>query len=382
MARHSSASRQAVNTTSQNKQILYRFLHANGPSSRQAILMGTGLSLPTITQGINNLSEMGLVGVADSVRNTGGRNAASYACLPDGRCAVGVFFSVHHITAVVVDILGNVRHVKRIREKADLHADSYLRRIGELAEETLAESGLSAEGVIGAGIALQSLVSQDGEHLEHAMSQDFAGITRSTFAKFFPWPVRIFHDASAAGFAEVWSRPGMDNAFYLSLNNVVGGAFIINGRTLFPGEHFRAGEVGHILIDPVHGEKCYCGNRGCLDTVCRSTVLDSCSGGNLEEFFRMLEAGDEEAAGRFRIYLKHLAVAIHNIHMLLDCPVIIGGYVGSLMDRHMEELCRQVDEYQIFGSPASSYVFPCRFRREAMAAGAAIQLLEDFIASL
>ena len=48
----------------------------------------------------------------------------------------------------------------------------------------------------------------------------------------------------------------------------------------------------------------------------------------------------------------------------------------------MNELCRRVDEYMIFGSPANSYVFPCRFRREAMAAGAAIEMLDDFIESL
>lgn len=109
MAKSSTGSRQGVNTSSLNKRILYRFLHENGPSSRQAILMGTGLSLPTITQGLNTLSKLGLVGVAESIRNTGGRNAISYTCLPDARFAIGLFFSVHHITAVVVDILGNIR---------------------------------------------------------------------------------------------------------------------------------------------------------------------------------------------------------------------------------------------------------------------------------
>ena len=382
MAKSSTGSRQGVNTSSLNKRILYRFLHENGPSSRQAILMGTGLSLPTITQGLNTLSKLGLVGVAESIRNTGGRNAISYTCLPDARFAIGLFFSVHHITAVVVDILGNIRCEKRIRRKADLHDESYLKALAGLADEVLRESGLPDEALIGVGISVQSLVSEDGEYFEHGMTQDFTGITRSTFAKYMPWPVRIFHDAGAAGFAEVWSRPDMNTAFYLSLNDVVGGAFIINGRTLFSGDHFRAGEIGHILIDPRHGELCYCGKRGCFDTFCRSTVLDSLCGGNLEEFFRLLDEGHEEAGKRFDTYLTHLAIAIHNIRMLLDSPVIVGGYVGSLMERHMNELCRRVDEYMIFGSPANSYVFPCRFRREAMAAGAAIEMLDDFIESL
>ena len=88
-------------------------------------------------------------------------------CLPDARFAIGLFFSVHHITAVVVDILGNIRCEKRIRRKADLHDESYLKALAGLADEVLRESGLPDEALIGVGISVQSLVSEDGEYFEH-----------------------------------------------------------------------------------------------------------------------------------------------------------------------------------------------------------------------
>jgi hypothetical protein len=43
-----------------------------------------------------------------------------------------------------------------------------------------------------------------------------------------------------------------------------GGGFSYEGR-LYDGQHGIAGEWGHFTIDP-QGEKCFCGNRGCIET--------------------------------------------------------------------------------------------------------------------
>lgn len=368
-----------VQTTSQNKQIIYRFLHRNGSSTKQDLLVGTGLSLPTITQGLKNLAAEGLIAPSESIRQTGGRSAIAYDTVPNANYAIGLFFSAHHITAASVDMKGTIFQMKRERRKADLHNEAYLSHLGELVEELKRESGLPQEALLGVGIAVQSLVSEDGEMIEFGMTQDFSGITRSTFARYLRDEVRLFHDSAVAGYAEVWSRPELRDAFYLSLNNVVGGAFIFGSRTLFSGDNHRAGEIGHTIVDAEHGELCYCGQRGCFDTVCRSTVLDSYTDGNLEAFFKLLREGDAEARKRFDRYLSYLSIAIHNIRMLFDCPVIVGGYVGSYMEPYMEDLYRLIDKRMIFGSPARTYVFPCRYKQEVMAAGAAIQLIEERI---
>ncbi len=43
-----------------------------------------------------------------------------------------------------------------------------------------------------------------------------------------------------------------------------GGGICINNK-IWNGRHGMAGEWGHFSIDP-HGRKCYCGNRGCVET--------------------------------------------------------------------------------------------------------------------
>ena len=191
-----------------------------------------------------------------------------------------------------------------------------------------------------------------------------------------------FHDSAAAGYAEVWNRPDVDRAFYLSLNSVVGGAFIIGKHSFYEGSNGRAAEIGHVIVQKKGGKKCYCGQHGCLDTLLNTSVLDFYTDGNLELFFEKLQEGDGKASDLWDEYLDTLAVAIHNLRMLFDCPIIIGGYVGAYISDHMEALYRKIDRMSVFSIPAASYVFPCQFRREATAAGAALQIIDKYIDQL
>lgn len=370
-----------IETKSENKQAVYRYIQEKGSATRQELYSGLGLSLPTIKQSLEFLERSELIVPADIIRNTGGRNATAYRIREDGRFAAGVFLSTNHITAVCVDLTGSICSKKRIRITLDLHQDSYLRAIGELVTDTIADARIEENRITGVGIAVPSLVSEDGESILFGMTHDFSGITRAVLSKYISLPTRLFHDSFVAGFAEVWSTPAIRNAFYLSLNNSIGGAVIIDNK-IYTGNHQRAGEVGHILIDPVHGKRCYCGQTGCLDTVCNAGLLDSLTDGSLEDFFTLLRSGNDTARSRFDVYLDHLTVAIHNLHMLYDCEIILGGYVGAFMDEYMDELCRKVDAYAIFQSYARSYVLPCRYKTESTAAGAAIQMIEHFIAKL
>lgn len=42
-------------------QLIYQYIREQGAVSKQDIVIGLGLSLPTITQNLNNLAELGLI---------------------------------------------------------------------------------------------------------------------------------------------------------------------------------------------------------------------------------------------------------------------------------------------------------------------------------
>ena len=117
--------------------------------------------------------------------------------------------------------------------------------------------------------------------------------------------------------------------FYLSLSNTVGGAIFHDGN-LLPGDAFRCGEAGHMTLIP-DGKPCYCGKTGCVDAYCSARLLSDLSGGRLEDFFLGLQQNNPDYRSVWDTYLKHLAVVINNLHMILDYDIVLGGYVGSFL---------------------------------------------------
>ena len=73
-----------------------------------------------------------------------------------------------------------------------------------------------------------------------------------------------------------------------------------------------------------------------------------------------------------------MAIAINNIHMVLDCDTILGGYVGSYTEDYIQEIWSKVSERNTF-SEESGFVKACRYKIGAAAPGAALQVMETFI---
>lgn len=366
---------------SENKQAVYRYILTHEASTKQDIYMGLGLSLPTIKVCLEFLEENGLIYAADVVRNTGGRNATAYRVMDHGRFAAGVFLSPNHITALCVNLRGEVVCSRRVREKFDAHNDGYLRKVGDLTEQVIEESRLDKKTFLGVGIAVPSLVSADGEQMVFGLTRNYTNITRELLSRYIPYPTLMFHDSTVAGFAEVWVSSQIENAVYLNLNDTIGGSVIV-GNHVYDGDNCRAGEIGHIIIRPKDGKRCYCGQIGCLDTCCSATVLSALTNGNIEDYFHLLDEQDPAAVRAWDAYTDDLALAIHNLRMICDSQIIIGGYIGANINGHMDELCAKVDALEIFGGVSRQYILPCRYKIESTAAGAALEMIEKFISRL
>jgi glucokinase len=81
------------------------------------------------------------------------------------------------------------------------------------------------------------------------------------------WPLFLENDANLFALGEHWLGGGVghDNMLGITLGTGVGGGLILNGR-LWSGAEGTSGEIGHLTVDP-EGQKCHCGNRGCLETM-------------------------------------------------------------------------------------------------------------------
>ncbi len=124
------------------------------------------------------------------------------------------------------------------------------------------------------------------------------------------------------------------------------------------------------------GRKCYCGQRGCADAYLAATNL---SADDLEGFFAELRKGkNPDVTALWNDYLDHLAAVVKNVNVLLDCDVVIGGYVGAYMEPYIEGLRARVAKRGTFDQ-AADYIRLCSYKKESIAAGAALHFIAESI---
>lgn len=358
-----------------NRNRIYNTIREKGSVSRQDLVYDLKLSLPTITQNLTDMLEEGLLCESGSFGHTGGRRARAYSVVPDAKAAIGLDITRNHISVVVVNLTGEITLHRRV-VCPFANEDGYFRKLGSMVEEAVKEKGMKEDQILGVGIAVPGLITEDHQRIFFGKILNFTGLTLQDFARYIPYPCKLFNDADAAGFAETCRNHELNNFFYISLSNNVGGSVLIN-RQVYKGEGPRSGEVGHMTIVP-DGRPCYCGKKGCFETYCNASILSGETGGDLELFFEKLHGGDAHIKEVFNEYLHCLSIAVNNVRMLFDCKVILGGYVGAYLEDYMDELKKLAAARNTFEDNAD-YLLPCSYKKEALAAGAALSYITGFL---
>ena len=361
-----------------NRTSIFSLFRSGNQLSRQDIVAALDLSLPTVTNNLEELKREGLIAQTGSFGNTGGRRARAYSIVANARTAIGLDITRHHVTAVALDLQGTIITSRRHRLKFQ-RTDAYYRELGNIVRQIVLTAELDEKNILGVGIGVPGLLTADSQKVYYSDVLGITGATCAEFSKYIPYPATLCHDTDAASFAEMWTNPGIKNAFYIMLSASVGGSVYINDKR-YIGSNLRSGEVGHMLLVP-DGKQCYCGRRGCADPYCATSALTTVTDGDLKLFFQQLKAGDREIEAVWQEYLHHLSVVVANLRMLFDCDIIIGGYVGSYMDEYIEQLRELVVERSPFDDNAD-FIRPCRCKTEAIAAGSALNYISVFLNSI
>lgn len=359
-----------------NRNRIFQFILQQRTTSKLEIAQKLGISLPTVTQNISVLKEQNLLVECGEYESTGGRRAKMISCNAMARVALGIDITRNHISIVLVDLLGNV--IDSGRESFDC-ADTIktLVKVQQLIEKMLQVNRIDDETVLGVGVSLPAIIGGDCQNVKKAMVFPIPDNYYQMLRPYVRFPYLLYNDANCGGFAELWSRKSIErDVFYLSLSGTVGGAIMINGR-IYSGSDFTGGEVGHMTLVP-NGRSCYCGKNGCVDSYCNSNYLAELTSGNLQHFFELLSQGDQQATARMEEYLDYLAVVIHNVRMLFDSDIILGGYVGNYSDLLLDGLCRRLRDADTFDLE-THYVTGCHHRTEAAAVGAALMYVSQFV---
>ena len=164
-------------------------------------------------------------------------------------------------------------------------------------------------------------------------------------------PTSVDNDANAAAWAEARFGAGAASGdlVLVTVGTGIGGGLVLDGR-IHHGEHGFAGELGHLIVDP-NGDRCPCGNQGCLEAMAsgstlgrlgreaaagdpagRLATLAALAGGLVtgEVVFAAAREGDKVALALFERVGHWLGVGIASLVTIFDPDlVVVGGGVAA-----------------------------------------------------
>ena len=263
---------------------------------------------------------------------------------------VGIDLGGTKIEGVVLDANGDVLRRERTATEADRGYEHIVRRVGELASKLLA----AAPECEWLGVGTPGAVSSRSGRMKNCNTVCLNGRDLpADLARAVGRPVRVENDANCFALAEakLGAAAGADLVFGVILGTGVGGGIVCGGR-LLPGLQHIGGEWGHHSIDPA-GPPCYCGQRGCVETLLSGPALEAAyrdAGGaspaSASEVARRADAGDAIAARVRDAWLDHFGRALANLIAILDPSVVVlgGGLsnVDVLYDRGRAAVARRI----------------------------------------
>lgn len=310
-------------------------LRDRGPQTRTELLAATGLSRATVSTVLRRLLADGLV----SERRPGGgqapgRPAAVVRLNPARVHVVGLEVGRAHVAAAVADAAGEVGG--EVAETVPV-AWPVRRRVEAslgLLDRLAVDGDLDLSGMRAIAVGTPGPVFSAPTRLSPDMALSRAVRERSEVAKLltdrFGVVVEVDNNTRATALGEATSGAAAQaaNAVYLRVDAGVGGGIIADGR-LLDGRWGAAGELGHVVVDPV-GRRCPCGGRGCLELVASAPALLAATGEpDLGQLSLSLARGEHRAAlaGAARAVAQVLAGAAAATD---PSVIVLGGAVADL----------------------------------------------------
>lgn len=363
----------------QNRNRVFRSIYASEtPVTKQDVAQSLNLSLPTVGQNLKELQEVGLLETQGTFDSTGGRKPRAIGVASGVKCSVGIMLSLYHIHIVCIDLRAKVIAQQAVTRNFE-NSDAYYQDIASVLENFLDAHEIDRSRLLGVGIALPGIPNPETGVITTSRALASYDITMEDLTRHIPYPCFVENDANAGGVAEWWNHQEHENMVYLFVQRGVGGAVLMDG-VRYMGRHHHSGEFGHMCIVP-GGQRCLCGRRGCLEAYCSTARISTDLGISREEFFEGLESGNAEYQKIWSDYLDHLAIGINNIHMVLDCDIVLGGVLAHFMAPYLEDLRFRLKNISSFETNGE-FLKLSRYLSWSTCVGVALHFISDFIESI
>ena len=229
---------------------------------------------------------------------------------------------------------------------ASIGPDNGLRLIEQLIHETL--DSVNASSLMGIGIGCTGPLDTIRGLINNPYTlEGWSNVPIvERLNKTFNAPVRLENDADAAALGEYWQGAGREakRLYAVTVGTGVGTSLIVDGK-IYRGVDGSHPEGGHQLIDP-NGPECYCGHRGCWESLISGSAISSHARGiknnghlialgdptmDARVIAEAARAGEPDALAIMQKAARDFSLGIVNIISLFvpDVLVLSGGVMKS-----------------------------------------------------
>lgn len=253
---------------------LLRILHINGPMPVTELTRRLDISTPVLSSLLSGLAKERWIekrGKGDSV---GGRRPDLFACR--GHSLYTICIDVELFTtrlAIVDNHFDILSPVKNMEAPLSNSRKDFCGNICKEVTSLLNSTKIPRDRIIGCSIGMPGLISQElGENYTYLLHQTDNSLQHD-LEKTLQLPVLLQNDVKGAALAELryGLAKGKQNVLVLLMDWGVGLGIIMDGEVRQGSTGF-SGEIGHIPFIE-NGDLCYCGKRGCLETVASGLAL-------------------------------------------------------------------------------------------------------------
>lgn len=202
-------------------------------------------------------------------------------------------------------------------------------------------------------------------------------LRKKDLEKLFTHSVTLENDANCFAIAEalMGAGKGKQRVFGVILGTGCGGGLVEDGR-MVKGLQGLAGEWGHMAIDP-RGPRCYCGARGCVETLISGGGLENLYRRNygkklgLDSIVRDFRKKDPSAQRFMKLFFSNFGRSMANLINVLDPDIVIlGGGLSNIRELYTRGV--QQTKKQVFGEDFRTPIVKNKLGDSAGVLGAAI----------
>ena len=314
---------------------------------RPAVSEQTGLSLSSITNIVSFLIDKGLV-VETGLENAEriGRKAVLLKFCPSEHNLICVSVSQSKISVYLTDLDGKQISLKTY-EYAENSAADALKKIKGAIWKILSE--IDNTKLLAIGVCVSAFFLPDGTLAVSSKLKWDKTDLKSELEKEFKKPVFVMDSSVArAHFCNEQSCNGnMRSMLFVDLVDGIGAVHFYEGHQ----NRSVICEIGHTTVER-DGDRCFCGNRGCLEIMCSLERLcekykEAEKGSSVEDIVEGYNSGDETAVSLFEKTGEYLGIGMANAINVLNPDLVIinaGQYKNAqpILDLALKEAKQRV----------------------------------------